>query len=193
MKKGADTKLGILETAIEQASQLGLECVSIGALSKATNMSKSGLFAHFQSKENLQFEILDYAAQIFSENVVVPALKTEAGIPRIMALVNNWIAWSAKISGGCIFVTASTDFSDRPGKVRDRLLLQQKEWIDCLCRIARSAIRVGDFREDIDAEQFAFDLYSLLLGFHFYYKLLHSSETKKRQEAALDRLLDNYR
>ena len=193
MKKGEDTKLGILEAGIDQASQFGLECLSIGALSKATNMSKSGLFAHFQSKENLQIEILDYAAQIFSENVVVPALKTEAGVPRIKALVNNWVAWSAKISGGCIFVNASTDFSDRPGRVRDRLLLQQKIWIDCLCRIARSAIGVGDFREDIDAEQFAFELYSLLLGFHLYSKLLNESETIKRQEVALDRLLDHYR
>lgn len=193
MKKGEDTKSVILEAGIDMASRLGLECVSIGALSKATHMSKSGLFGHFQSKENLQIEILNQAAQKFAESVVIPALKTKAGIPRIKALVDNWIAWSSEIPGGCVFVTASTDFSDRPGKVRDRLLRQQEEWIDCLSRIGQSAIRVGDFREDIDCEQFAFDLYSLLLGFHLYYKLLNNADTAERQKAALERLLNNYR
>ncbi len=193
MKKGENTKSIILEAGIDMASQLGLECVSIGALSKATHMSKSGLFGHFHSKENLQIEILNQAAQKFAESVVIPALKTKAGIHRIKALVENWVAWSSEISGGCIFVTACADFSDRPGKVRDRLLRQQEEWIDCIRRIAQSAIRVGDFREGIDCEQFAFDLYSLLLGFHLYYKLLNNADTRERQKAALDRLLDNYR
>ena len=193
VKKGEDTKNAILDAGMDMASRLGLEGVSIGALSKASHMSKSGLFAHFQSKENLQVEILNHAAEVFAESVVIPALKTESGIPRIKALVDHWIAWTSTISGGCIFVTASNDFSDRPGPVRDRLLLQQKQWLDCLSRIARSAMRVGDFREDIDCEQFAFELYSLLLGFHLYYKLLNSSDTESRQKAALDRLLDNFR
>ncbi len=193
MTKGKETKMVILESGLDMASQLGLEGVSIGALAKETNMSKSGLFAHFQSKENLQIEILDYAARIFSEDVIIPALATEAGIPRIKALVNNWIEWSDNLTGGCIFVTASTDYSDRPGKVRECLLGQQGDWIACLCRIAESAIKVGDFREGIECEQFAFDLYSLLLGFHLYDKLLDDSETKKRQEIALERLLANYK
>ena len=193
MKKGEETKMAILEAGLDMASQLGLEGVSIGTLAQATNMSKSGLFAHFQSKEKLQVEILDYAARVFSEDVIIPALGTEAGIPRIKALVNNWVEWADNLTGGCIFVSASTDYSDRPGKVRDCLLGQQEDWIDCLCRIAESAIRVGDFRKDIDCEQFAFDLYSLLLGFHLYDKLLDDSETKKRQEIALDRLLADYK
>jgi AcrR family transcriptional regulator len=193
MTKGKETKMVILESGLDMASQLGLEGVSIGALAKKTDMSKSGLFAHFQSKENLQIEILDYAARIFSEDVIIPALATEAGIPRIKALVNNWIEWSDNLTGGCIFVTASTDYSDRPGKVRECLLGQQGDWIACLCRIAESAIKVGDFREGIECEQFAFDLYSLLLGFHLYDKLLDDSETKKRQEIALERLLANYK
>jgi len=175
------------------ATQLSLESVSIGNLAKATRMSKSGLFAHFQSKENLQIKILEHAGELFAQGVVVPALMEKAGIERIKALVNNWIAWSSKLSGGCIFVSSSTEFTDRPGKVRDYILKQQEDWIDSLRTIARSAIRVGDFREGIDCDQFAFDLYSLLLGFHLYYKMLNNSETKNRQEAALERLLDNYR
>lgn len=191
--KGEDTKLTVLEAGLDMASQLGLECVTIGNLAKTTNLSKSGLFAHFQSKENLQVEILIYAAQLFSEDVIVPALKIKAGIPRIRALVDNWIQWTSELTGGCIFVSASADFSDRPGRVREVLLHQQEEWINCLRRIARSAIEAGDFRQDIDDDQFAFDLYSLLLGFHLYYKLLDDAETRKHQETALVRLLNSYK
>jgi AcrR family transcriptional regulator len=193
MTKGEDTKNIILDAGLEMSSQLGLESVTIGALAKATNMSKSGLFAHFNSKENLQIEILKYAGQRFSEIVIVPALMIDAGIPRIKALVDNWVDWSRTLSGGCIFVSSSTDFSDRPGKVREALLRQQKDWLDSLKRMAESAIRAGDFRKDIDCDQFAFDLYSLLLGFHLYYKLLNDSETRKHQRIALDQLLDNYK
>ncbi len=193
MAKGEDTKLTVLEAGLDMASQLGLECVTIGNLAKTTNLSKSGLFAHFQSKENLQVEILIYAAQLFSEDVIVPALKIKAGIPRIWALVDNWIQWTSELTGGCIFVSASADFSDRPGRVREVLLHQQEEWINCLRRIARSAVEAGDFKQDIDDDQFAFDLYSLLLGFHLYYKLLDDAETRKHQETALVRLLNSYK
>ena len=166
MTKGEDTKLMILEIGLDMASRFGLESVSIGELAKATGMSKSGLFAHFQSKENLQNDILQHAGRLFADGVVVPALRTEAGIPRIRALVQNWVRWTSKMTGGCIFVQASNDFKDRPGSVRNFLLLQQEAWIDSLRRIAQSAIRVGHFRQDIDCDQFAFELYSLLLGFH---------------------------
>ena len=193
MTKGEDTKLAILEIGLDMASRLGLEAVSIGALAKATDMSKSGLFAHFQSKENLQLELLNYAGDLFSANVVVPALRSPAGVGRIKALVDNWIRWAGNLTGGCIFVSASSDFKDRPGKVRDFLLLQQDAWIDCLRRVAQSAINTGDFRTDMDCDQFAFELYSLLLGFHLYYKLLHNADTRQRQQTALERLFQAYR
>ncbi len=192
MNKGADTKTAILATALDMASRLGLENVTIGALAKATGMSKSGLFAHFQSKENLQIEILEFAGESFSELVVAPALRTKAGVPRIKALVENWIVWGSKLSGGCIFVSASTEFSERPGKVRDFLIRQQRECVYSLCRMAKAAVREGDFREGIDCEQFAFEFYSLLLGFYYYHQLLQDSDTKKRQEIALERLLADY-
>ena len=193
MVKGKDTKNTIIETGLEMASQLGLECVTIGNLSKVMEMSKSGLFAHFQSKENLQIDILNYAAEDFRQYVILPALKTERGIPRIRDLVDRWIEWGDKLSGGCIFVSAGMEYSDRPGKVREALLKQQEEWIDSLSRIAQSAVKAGDFRKDIDCEQFAFDLYSLLLGYHYYYKLLNDIKTKQRQQVAFERLLDTYR
>ena len=189
MTKGQETKEMILEIGLEMASRLGLEAVSIGELAKAARMSKSGLFAHFQSKENLQIEILKFAGDSFAQGVVIPALRVEAGIARIQSLVDNWIAWTAQLSGGCIFIQASNDFKDRPGKVRDFLLQQQEAWIDSLRRIARSAIRVGHFRPEIDSDQFAFELYSLLLGFHLYYKLLHNEDIRERQRESLDALI----
>lgn len=191
--KGVDTRMTILETGLDLASRLGLEAVTIGTLAKATGMSKSGLFAHFQSKENLQVELLRHAGAMFAKDVVVPALRVASGEPRIRALVANWIRYARSLAGGCIFVTASSDFKDRPGKVRDFLLSQQESWIDCLRRVARSAVEEGAFRNDIDCDQFAFELYSLLLGFHLYHTLLDSAETEKRQEAALDQLLKSYR
>ena len=193
MTKGQDPKNSILSIALGMASESSLESVTIGSLAKATNMSKSGLFAHFQSKENLQIAILEFAADDFIANVVLPALQQKAGIPRIKALVENWVHWGEKLKGGCIFVSASTEFSERPGKVRDFLLGQQQSWIESLKKIGNSAIKVNDFREDIDCEQFAFDLYSMLMGYHYYSILLRTDESKQRLEEALDRLINSYR
>ena len=193
MPKGISTKQDIINRGLEMASQLGLECITIGLLAKETSLSKSGLFAHFKSKENLQLEILRHAADDFTKKVILPALKIQAGITRIKALVKNWIDWGNKISGGCIFVTAGTEYSDRPGKVRTLLIQQQEQWIESLRRIANSAIKVGDFKEGIDVDQFAFELYSLLLGFHYYYKLLDDKKVIQKQEVALDQLLLKYK
>ncbi len=193
MNKRKKTKNAILKTALDMASQLSLESVTIGALAKATKMSKSGLFAHFQSKENLQIEILKFAASDFTDQVVLPALREEAGVPRIKSLVANWIRWGAQLKGGCIFVSASTEFNERPGKVRDYLLYQQEGWIASLKKIAQSAIRAKVFRADIDCEQFAFDLYSLMLGYNYYHILLRQDSSRKHHDAALERLIDAYR
>lgn len=193
MAKGNDKKNAILKIALDMATQSSLELVTIGSLAKATKMSKSGLFAHFQSKENLQIAILEFAATDLIDHVVLPALKVKAGIPRIKLLVDNWIEWAEKIKGGCIFVSASTEFSERPGKVRDLLLSQQESWIVFLKKICISAIRANDFPEGIDCDQFAFDLYSLLMGYHYYSILLRNGEAKQHQELALERLIRTYR
>lgn len=192
MTKGTEKKTAILKTALQMASNLGLEGVTIGALAKEMKLSKSGLFAHFQAKEKLQLEILGYAANYFSMHVVIPALKTQRGIPRIKELIKNWIDWSSQLTGGCIFVIAGNEYNDRPGKVRDYLLHQQEEWIECLRRIALSAIKAGDFKKDIDTEQFAFDLHSMLLGVHYYDKLLNDKAINQRQEKALHDVLKKY-
>ncbi len=193
MTKGDDTKQYILAAGLGMASELGLEDVTIGALAKRTGMSKSGLFAHFQSKENLQIAIMEHAAELFKQTVIMPVLQVTAGISRINALLNNWISWGSKLPGGCIFVVAGNEFTERPGKVRDFLLNQQMDWHQFLCRVAQSAIDVGDFRSDSDCDQFAFEFYSHILGFHLYHKLLQSQDCTQRQQTALARLLDSYR
>lgn len=192
MAKGSDTKLNILKAGLEMASQYGLESVTIGELAKAAKMSKSGLFAHFQSKENLQIQILNFAGEHFSQSVFSPAFMEQAGITRIKAVVKNWIAWSAGLKGGCIFVSAGIEFSERPGKVRDFIILQQQDLVDCLARMAQSAIKAGDFRLDCDTEQFAFDLFSLLHGLYHYQQLFQDSSAEERLKIGLDRLLESY-
>lgn len=192
MSKGSNTRNNILASGLEMASQYGLEDITIGTLAKTMDMSKSGLFAHFQSKENLQVMIINYAVQHFADTVVLPSLKVERGIPRIKAMINNWINWGNGLSGGCIFVSASNEFSDRPGPVRDALLAYQRSWLDSLARLASSAIKAGDFRSDIDINQFAFELYSLILGFHYYHRMMKDHHTREKQEKALQKLINSY-
>jgi AcrR family transcriptional regulator len=192
MTKGSDTKNSILEVGLEMASQLGLEDVTIGSLAKKMGMSKSGIFGHFQSKENLQLQIVQYAVEDFTQFVVLSSLKVKGGIPRIKAVVDKWISWGNNLKGGCIFVSASNEFSDRPGHVRDALMDYQNKWLDSLEKLALSAIKAGDFREGIDTKQFTFELYSLLLGFHYYHQMLKDSKILEKEEKALDRLIQNY-
>lgn len=192
MTKGEDTKNVILAAGLDLASRVGLEQVTIGGLAKEAGLSKSGLYAHFQSKESLQIEILQHAGQLFSGSVLVPALRAKAGIPRIKQLVENWNHWNAELSGGCIFVSASNAFRNKPGKVRDFVVAQQQEWLGSLQRLAQSAIECGDFHTDVDKEQFAYELYSFLLGFHLFYKLMNSANPKVRQDKALKRLIADY-
>jgi len=187
-----DKKSDILQKGLEMASHLSLEALTFGELAKEMKMSKSGLFAHFQSKENLQLEILDYASRYFAREVILPALKEERGIPRIRAIVDNWVSWGSKFSGGCIFVAATTEFNDRPGKIKSRLLDQQKKWVDVLRRIGEAAIKAGDIKPDTDCEQFAFELYSLILGYYYYDQLIEDPKIEQRREKALNQFLKAY-
>lgn len=187
-----DIKSAILQKGLEMASHLSLEALTFGELAKEIKMSKSGLFAHFKSKENLQLEILNYAAQNFAKDVIFEALKVERGIPRIRAFVNNWVKWGSKFSGGCIFVDATTEFNDRPGNVQNLLLDQQVQWVDILRRIGESAIKAGDIKPDTDCEQFAFELYSLVLGYYYYDQLIRDPKIEERKEKSLNKFLKTY-
>lgn len=178
MTRGAQTKEQILTFAMDRASTVGLEGLSIGSLASSLGLSKSGLFAHFRSKENLQLRVIDTAAALFSRQVVLPALKEPRGEPRVQALFENWLDWGNKtgLSGGCLFVTASIEFDDRPGAIRDALIKTQKDWIQTLTRAISIAVEEEHFRADLDADLMAYAAYSLMLGSHHYHRLLGATD-----------------
>ncbi len=192
MSKGDQTKQTILEYATSLASRIGLEALTIGRLANDLEMSKSGLFAHFGSKEALQLTVLEYATESFLDLVVKPAFKAEPGEPRIQGLFENWLLWaeSTQHEGGCLFVQATTEYDDQPGPIRDYLVTVQKRWIAGLAESARRAIAVGHFRQDLEPEQFAFEFYSILVGYHNMRRLLRDPQASDRVRRAVQGLLD---
>ncbi len=174
MTKGENTKRTILDYAASLASRIGLEGLTIGRLAEDLDMSKSGVFAHFGSKEALQLAVLDHADRSFMELVVRPAFQSPAGEPRLEGLFEHWLSWvkSTQFEGGCLFVKATTQYDDQPGVIRDYLIAIQKRWVDGLAEAARRAIAVGHFRRDLDPEQFAFEFYAVLVGYHNMRRLL---------------------
>lgn len=192
MKKGDETKQRILDIGFELASKLGLECLTIGTMAKAANMSKSGLFSHFHSKENLQLMVMTHAGEIFNQEVILPALMTKAGVPRVEKIMQNWLAWTQRLSGGCIFVAAAAEYSDRPGPVRDCIREQHDKWIQCMSRVAHSAVKVGDFKPGTDCERFAFELYSLILGFFLYHNSLGYEKAEVLLHDSFNQLVKSY-
>jgi AcrR family transcriptional regulator len=165
--------------------------LTIGRLATDLELSKSGLFAHFQSKETLQLQVLGRASHIFIQIVVRPALAAPRGEPRIRALFDRWLEWthSAQIPGGCLFVTAAVELDDRPGPARDRLVALQKDWLDLIANVAKTGISEGQFRDDLDLEQFAHDLYAVMLGYHHADRLLRDPRAKARTRSAFEALL----
>ena len=195
MGKGEETRNAILDQALAMTSELGIEAVTIGELAKATGMSKSGLYAHFDSKENLQIAILETASERFIETVVRPALSAPRGIPRLWAIFNAWLDWQTgdDMPGGCVFIAVSSELDDRPGSVRDYLVGEQNRLMSTLARAARVAVEVGHFRADLDLEQFAYDAYSRILGFHFYHRLLKDPGAFDKVRRSFEQLLDSSR
>ncbi len=195
MSKGEATRQHILGEALALASEVGLEGVSIGALAERAKMSKSGLFAHFESKEGLELAILDEAVARFVADVVSPALREPRGEPRVRALLVRWLDWSrAKyMPGGCVFVASISDADDRPGPVRDRLAATQRDWLDTLATCVRGGIKEGHFRSDLDPDQFAHEVLTTAYGHHLLSRLLRDPAADQRWRHATERLLADAR
>ena len=191
MGKGEQTRDAILEQALTLASQVGLEGLTIGRLAEALDLSKSGLFAHFRSKEALQVQTLERAAARFEEVVVRPALGAARGEPRLRALFENWLRWPRLVPqpGGCIFVAASVELDDRPGPARDRLVRLQRDWLDVLAGAVRIAIQEGHFHRKVDPDQFAFELYGIMLVCHHASRLLRDPAGPERARRGFEALL----
>jgi len=193
--KGALTRQAILERAVGLASQVGLEGLSVGRLAEDLGLSKSGLFAHFQSKQALQVQTLELAAQRFVELVVSPALRAARGEPRVRALFERWLEWPQAFAqpGGCVFVAAAAELDDQPGPARELLVKLQKDWLEGLATAARSGVREGHFRRDLDVEQFAFEEYGLMLVTHQAWRLLADKQAFKRARRGFDSLIERAR
>jgi AcrR family transcriptional regulator len=188
VRKGETTRQAILEHATALASKVGLEGLSIGGLAEDLELSKSGLFAHFQSKEALQLQVVDHAARRFVDAVVRPALTAPRGEPRVRAVFERWMEWP-RLPGGCFFVSAISEFDDRPGLVRDRLVQLQKDWLETIANTVRTAIAEGHFHADAEPEQFAHDLYGVMLGYHHAARLLGDPRATERARRAFEALL----
>ena len=193
MKKGERTKELILDGAVRLASELGLEGLSLGKLAEELELSKSGLFAHFGSKEDLQVQTLARAAERFAEVVVLPALGAPAGEPRLRTLFQLWLDWPRKVKqpGGCIFMAAAAELDDRPGPARDKLVALQKEWQVTLARVVKSGQDAGAFRRDADPAQVAFEILGIGLGTHFFARLLREPRAADRARDAFERLVQH--
>jgi len=172
MGKGEQTRLVVLAQAADVAAKQGLSTLTIGDLATRTRLSKSGLFAHFQSKEALQLAVLAYARDKFTDEVLRPATRTPRGEPRVRALFEHWLAVSQQSNAECLFVSASAEFDDRPGPVRDQLVRDHRDCAESVMQMFRTGISEGEFREDADPEQFAYDLQSIMLGFFHAHRLL---------------------
>ena len=189
--KGGRTREAILGAAVALACRTGLGGLTVGSLATEVGMSKSGMFAHFGSKEALQLAVLDAAALEFATEVVLPALSVPRGEPRVWALVEGWLSCGlTRRPGGCVFVKSSTELDQQPGPVRDRLRDQHLELGRSIARIFAGGIREGHFRADTDPERFAVDLHAVMLGFYHQHRLLGDPRAEERARAAVAALLD---
>ena len=193
MSKGAETRATIVQEALDEASIIGLSALSIGQLAKRTGLSKSGLFAHFGSKESLQLAVLQEVVDRFVEHVVLPALKKPSGEERLRALISNWIAWGAAkgFQGGCPLMAASIEFDDQPGAIHDYVYQHQRLWLNGIERMAQKAIEDGAFDPNLDVEQFAFEFNAIGLGLNYALRLHKDAQAKGRAEIAFERLIQS--
>lgn len=195
MGKGETTRQAILERASSLATRQGLAGLTIGRLAQDLGLSKSGLFAHFRSKETLQAQVVEYSAERFVECVIKPALAAPRGEPRLRELFERWLG---RLRGngmhdGCFFVAAAAELDDRPCPAREVLVRQQKDWLETLANVVRTGMAERHFSPKIDAAQFAFELYGLMLGYHLCSRLLADTLAESRIRTAFEGLLDRIR
>lgn len=188
--KGERTREAILERAVEEAVRSGIEGLTIGSLASSTGMSKSGLFAHFGSKESLQLAVLETAATQFSDAVVVPALAAPRGLARLRRLVELWLECGcSRMPGGCLVVKAGMELDDRPGPLRDHLRDIHARLADSLARIVAGAVEEGELDPATDTTRFAADVYAVMLGFYHSHRLLEDPRAHERAIAAVEALV----
>lgn len=193
MKNAAvTTRDRILYQGLALISQAGLSGVTLGVLADRVGMSKSGLFAHFRSKEQVQIELLEYMVQFVAARIVEPAMTTDVGLPRLQALVDNWFGWAqrAGLPGGCPVAAGLFEFDDIEGTVRNKILEMESQWRNLLTLLVQGAIDCGHLRQDLDVEQFVWELCGIYLSHHAAYRFLRTTDADRRAKTAFQALLD---
>lgn len=190
--KGAATRETIVMRALDIVRSEGFEGLSIGGVAQAASMSKSGVFAHFGSREDLQLAVLDAAAQRFTEQVFMPALRERRGLTRLRAIAERWMKWLRSERGGCPMISAAIEYDDRPGPIRDRVVSYQTRLRKELARAIGMAVDTGELVADTEPEQLAFEVFGIELALHHDSRLFGFDEALDRSARALDRLLKSY-
>ena len=194
MGKGPQTREAILKAALEEASVAGLGGLSIGGLARRVGLSKSGLFAHFASKENLQVAVVQAAAERFASEVFIPTLGAARGRPRLLALFEHWLRWASReLPGGCIFLATATELDDQPGPARDALVQTQLDWLATLSQAVRIAVEEGHLQPETDADEFARAWMSIIVAHGYFSRLLRDPKSESRSRAAFEALLESHR
>ena len=191
MGKGEQTRAAILDAALARASEAGFESLTIGSLAERSGLSKSGLFAHFGSREELQVAAIEAAATRFTETVFIPAFKAKRGLPRLRSLFENWLAWT-KLSGlpqGCPMQVAAMEFYDRPGPVRDAVIDHFARLERELGRAVEMTVDQGHFRRNLDVGQFAFEMMGVILAYYHGARLFSAEKAAAQARAAFERLV----
>lgn len=191
--KGETTRALILEAAVQQASEGGFESITIGTLAERTKLSKSGLFAHFGSRQDLQIAAMDEAGRRFTEAVFMPALKAPRGLKRLRALFEGWIRWPelAQLSGSCPLYAATAEYDDKPGPIRDAVVERQALLARELAKTVRMAVETGELDAQTDPEQFAFEMIGIVLAMYQTQRLMGDGRAAARAAIAFDRLVDS--
>ena len=189
--KGAATRDLILDRAYAIACRAGLEGLSIGDLAQAVGMSKSGVFAHFGSREDLQLAVIDHGGQRFGERVFLPALRAPRGLARLRAIVSGWFDWVRENRHGCLIMGAVSEYDSRPGPQRDRVVALLERWRNETSRAVSMAVDAGELRTDADARQLAFEIFGIALALHQDTRLFDPVQARAQAERAFDRLLSD--
>ena len=194
MRKGELTRAAILDVALELSSRDGLEGLTIGVLADRMNMSKSGVFAHFGSREDLQLEVVKLYHHRFEQEVFFPSVREPRGLPRLQSMFDRWLARvSVEIASGCIYISGAVEYDDRPGPIREQLVSMVQAWQNALLRSVQQAIDTGDLKPDTDAQQMVFEMYGLILALHHDARFLRMPGSVERARRGFERLIENYR
>ena len=191
MGKGETTRQSILERATALTSQVGLAGLTIGGLAEELGLSKSGLFAHFKSREALEIQVLEYTFELFVDNVIKPSLRVSRGEPRLRTLFERALDWHKRcgLPGGCPIMAATLELDDKPGPARNLVVGRQKDWLDTVASLARSAIAEGHFHEHVDPEQFSFEWLGVQTAYQHSSRLIDRATARLRARTAFESLL----